>query len=288
MKKLLYLCLVILSWNTTFFAAEKPIKFAIVIPSYNNEPWCIENLESCVNQTYKNFIIIYVDDCSTDKTGELIDNYVATHNLKNKVFVIHNQQRVRQLANFYKVIHALDPHIVVVNVDGDDKLMHCHVLEILAKVYQDPNIWLTYGDFTTDDPHFKFHCKRFPKKVIKNKTYRQYKWTASHLRTYYAGLFQHIKKEDLSWSNGEFFPKCADVAMMFPMIEMASPNHFRYIPDILYWYRTINPNNDIAFNHSLAQQLSIRICSQKPYPSLNSLFPDDTHAQKVTKAIEAK
>jgi glycosyltransferase involved in cell wall biosynthesis len=275
MKLFLYGCFLVLSWNLELFSREESVKFAIVIPSYNNEKWCIENIESCVRQTYKNFIIIYVDDCSTDKTGLLIDEYVKSHNLEDKIFVIHNQRQAGcPLANFYKVIHALDPHCVVVNVDGDDKLMHTRVLEKLSQVYQDPNIWLTYGEHAADDPSWFCHTAPLPPEVIKNKSYRSYRFVSGHLRTYYAGLFQRIKKEDLLFHDGNFFPRAGDVALMLPMLEMASPNHFKYLDEVLYWYRTTNPLSEFKSNHKLTIQCIQEIRAKPSYPSLTSLFPE--------------
>jgi glycosyltransferase involved in cell wall biosynthesis len=282
MKQLMCLFLLIMSGNLTLLSVDEPIKFVIVIPSFNNEKWCIENIESCVNQTYQNYSVIYVDDCSTDKTGQLIDNYVETHHLQDRVQVIHNKNRVgNPLGNFYKIIQALDPHWVVVNVDGDDKLMHPRVLEKLAEVYKNPNIWLTYGSMAPDNPHFDFvHCKPFPSDVIKNKSYRSYKWVSSHLRTYYAGLFQRIKKRDLLYHHKKFFPAAGDLALMFPMLEMASPNHFLYIHDVLYWYRTTNPLSEFRSKLALVNKCTNKIRAMKHYPSLHSLFPDD---EKRTK-----
>jgi glycosyltransferase involved in cell wall biosynthesis len=274
MKRLLFLFILI--WHLPLFCGESPIKFVIVIPSYNNEKWCIENLESCTKQSYQNFIVIYVDDCSTDRTGKLIDDYVQSHNLKDKVFVIHNKKRAgTALANCYKVIHSLDPHCVVVSVDGDDKLMHTRVLEKLAAVYKDSNIWLTWGDYAPSDLSWTHHSAAFPPDVIKNKSYRKYKWVASHLKTYYAGLFQLINKEDLLFHDGNFFPMASDRAMLYPMIEMASPNHFRYIPEVLYWYRTSNPISEFRINNDLSNQCAKEIKDKKPYPSLSSLFSNE-------------
>jgi glycosyltransferase involved in cell wall biosynthesis len=283
MKHLICLSLFIFSWNLGLFSDSQPIKFVTFITTYNNEKWCIENLESCLNQTYRNFIIICVDDCSTDKTGLLIDDYVKSHHLQNKVIVIHNKKRVRGLVNYYTVINSLPPECVVVNVDGDDKLMHCYVLEKLAKIYKDPNIWLTYGDLAPDDPSFTYHSEPFPPDVIRNKSYRSYLFVSSHLRTFYAGLFQHIRKEDFLYHDGNFFPRVPDTVFMFPMLEMASPNHFKFIPEALYWYRTTNPLSEIHLHLELTEQCLAEVRSKKPYPSLDVLFPDMTKSNSKTE-----
>src|SRR5271156_3202350 len=51
--------------------------FVVVIPSFNNAPWCRQNLESVLNQEYLRFRVVYVDDASTDDTPRLVAEYLA-------------------------------------------------------------------------------------------------------------------------------------------------------------------------------------------------------------------
>ena len=50
--------------------------FSIIIPTYNRAGFIIKTLESVFNQSYKNYEIIVVDNCSTDKTLELLQPFV--------------------------------------------------------------------------------------------------------------------------------------------------------------------------------------------------------------------
>jgi glycosyltransferase involved in cell wall biosynthesis len=50
-------------------------KLAVLMPNFNNEPYLKECLESLVNQTFSDFVIIVVDDCSTDKSVEIIKSF---------------------------------------------------------------------------------------------------------------------------------------------------------------------------------------------------------------------
>lgn len=48
---------------------------SIITPTYNCGNFIGETIESVINQTYKNWEMIIVDDCSTDNTKEIVDNY---------------------------------------------------------------------------------------------------------------------------------------------------------------------------------------------------------------------
>lgn len=61
---------------------------SVVIPVYNVEKYLCECLDSIVNQTYKNLQIILVDDGSTDKSGEICDEYAKKD---ERITVVHQK-----------------------------------------------------------------------------------------------------------------------------------------------------------------------------------------------------
>jgi glycosyltransferase involved in cell wall biosynthesis len=93
-------------------------KIAIVIPSYNNRQWYTQNLCSLCAQEYDNFRAIYVDDCSSDQTGELVEKFIADHKLGHRIHLIRNPIRVGAMQNLYNVIHSCDDHEIVIILDG--------------------------------------------------------------------------------------------------------------------------------------------------------------------------
>lgn len=50
-------------------------KISVIIPVYNVEKYLCECINSIINQTFKDFEIIFVDDGSTDKTLQILKNY---------------------------------------------------------------------------------------------------------------------------------------------------------------------------------------------------------------------
>lgn len=47
---------------------------SVIMPSYNTAEFIKETIESVLHQTYQNFEIIIVDDCSTDNTDEVVSS----------------------------------------------------------------------------------------------------------------------------------------------------------------------------------------------------------------------
>ena len=205
----------------------------VVIPSYNNKDWYTINLASVFAQKYTNYHVIYTDDASTDGTGDLVEQYVKAMKMEHKVSLIRNKERLGPLANRYYPIHSCPDHAIIVNLDGDDWFFRDDVLSIINSAYEDPSIWLTYGQFINWPTNQRGYGNSIPDAVIKNRSFReQNKWVLGQPRTFYAWLFKQIKIDDLM-ENGHFFTASTDVAMMMPLMEMVGEN-FLFIPDIVY------------------------------------------------------
>ncbi len=55
---------------------------SIIMPSYNTGQFISETIDSVLAQTYENWELIIVDDCSTDNTDEVVLKYLTDHRIK--------------------------------------------------------------------------------------------------------------------------------------------------------------------------------------------------------------
>lgn len=59
---------------------------SVIVPNYNHEKFLVQRLECIFNQTYSNFEVILLDDCSSDKSQEILLKYAKNPKVSHCVF----------------------------------------------------------------------------------------------------------------------------------------------------------------------------------------------------------
>jgi glycosyltransferase involved in cell wall biosynthesis len=261
-------------------------KIAVIIPSYNNRRWYRRNLSSVLAQNYHNFRVIYIDDCSSDRTGELVEKFIADRRGGNLISLIRNPVRVGALGNLYNTIHNCDDDEIMILLDGDDWLAHNGVLAKINEAYANPNCWMTYGQYLSWPDNMIGYSREIATEIMETNKFRENEWCSSHLRSFYAWLFKLIKMEDLISPDGNFYHMAWDQAIMFPMLEM-SGHRAKFISEVLYIYNAANPINDNKVDRQLQRSLETVIRLRKPYHKLNgpvASFKNYKHAPASTRS----
>ncbi len=243
-------------------------KFKIVIPSYNNTDWVEYNIASILNQSYKNYDVLYIDDCSTDDTYTKVLSIVG--DLPNWKVVKNptNMKRGYNISPYNENILSFmdNDDDILMFVDGDDWLYNELVLQNISDFYNKKNCWMTYGGFiiyngedkdvsypTTQNTHYNDY-------VHINKLYRQDYWRASHLRTFKWWLYKKIQKEDLLYTkDGLFYAYAEDLATSFPCLEMCGKNKIGVVDFYTYVY---NQAGDVGLR-SAERQSNVEDCDNE-------------------------
>lgn len=50
---------------------------SVIVPNYNHAPYLLQRLDSIIGQTLQDFELVVLDDCSTDGSRAIIDEYSA-------------------------------------------------------------------------------------------------------------------------------------------------------------------------------------------------------------------
>lgn len=271
-------------------AVELPI--AVVIPSYNNEKWASSNLLSVLHQNYSHYRILYVDDGSRDETCACVEALLKEGGIDYRVItfeerdtieettaafaelvnaeshfftLIHNKMRSGALANLYRMIHSCADEEVVITVDGDDWLADNGVLGLINETYQSGEVWFTHGTMKEYPWGHVAWSEPVPPRIIEANAFREFK-CPSHLRTFYAWLFKKIRLEDFLYE-GAFYPMTWDMAIMYPLSEMAGFRH-AFVEQPIYIYNMQNVINDNKVNADLQNVLDAYIRKQPRYERL--------------------
>lgn len=242
-----------------------PLKFLIVSASYQCVSWVDRCIGSVQAQTYPHFRHVLVDDCSSDGTLEKARAKVGND---SRFVMLSNTERSFPLANIVRATREAggDADDVIVVLDGDDWFAHDRVLEHLAKAYADPEVWLTYGSHRLHyAPRRRDRWLRravrgkvyaYPEVVAELAHYRYYDFIASHLRSYRRFLWDALRDEDLRDSDGSYYRAAADAAIMWPLLEMATSQHWRYLDEVLYVY---NNKHGLSENRPGSRREQLRI-----------------------------
>lgn len=231
-------------------------KIHIISPLRNVVNYIEDYLESITKQSFSNYQIIMIDDCSTD--GSL-------NKLPELPFLkrIINTDRKFALRNIIDVLltEEFEDDDIICLVDADDMLSHKYVLNIIDFAYQDSSILMTYGSM-----NYLGYFVKMGKSYNKGDfdKLRSSEWKMSHLRTFKYKVFKELLAQDKTLDcfqdeRGNTIKMPYDMALLFPLLEIVGYENTRFINTPIYKYR-LHPENDHSLykDEQFAGELQIR------------------------------
>lgn len=121
---------------------------SVIIPNYNHARFLPERIESVLNQTYQNFEVIILDDCSSDNSRDVINDYRSSPKVSHIVF---NEKNSGSTFKQWKKGFALAKGEYIWIAESDDVAHPDFLFSLIAAIDGDQDVVLAASGITLID-----------------------------------------------------------------------------------------------------------------------------------------
>ena len=155
------------------------MKVSIIVPIYNVGPFLERCLQSVANQAYSNIECILVDDCGTDDSMKICEDFLNSYKggIVFKLFH-HEQNKGLSAARNTGFFHADGDYVFF--LDSDDELSTNAIAVLVAKAKEHPGIDMVQGNTISipykeywDNSCFKDHSYTTDNLWIRHNYYKK-------------------------------------------------------------------------------------------------------------------
>ena len=205
---------------------------SMIVPVYQVEKYIAQCIESILNQTFKDFELILIDDGSKDQSGSICDLYAAKD---DRILVIHTENRGAAAARNVGLEHASGRYITF--LDGDDYLDE-HMIARMYEEIEHSEYDMVVCDFLNllpdEEDNFIVHLQEETvngRNVLEHlKNERNYGlWTIVWNKIYKREVLENLRFPDGKYFEDEFF---SNQLYLFS-------NQIHVIPDVLCYHRVL-------------------------------------------------
>ncbi len=198
--------------------------FSIVTANYNNAKYIAHAIDSVLNQTYKNWELIIVEDCSTDNSLEIINKYLEDSRIK---LIQHEKNRGYTVALKTAIANIRSEYFGI--LDSDDCLTRCAVETMRDYHIKFPNCGLIYSQFAYCDEVLTRRRPGFCAPIPPGKTTLDAN-VVSHFKTF--KLRDYLKTPGYD----ENILYAEDIDIVYKMEEVTK---LKFVDECLYLYREL-------------------------------------------------
>ena len=205
---------------------------SMIVPVYQVEKYIAQCIESVLNQTFKDFELILIDDGSKDQSGSICDLYAAKD---DRILVIHTENRGAAAARNVGLDHASGRYITF--LDGDDYLDE-HMIARMYEEIEHSEYDMVVCDFLNllpdEEDNFIVHLQEETvngRNVLEHlKNERNYGlWTIVWNKIYKREVLENLRFPDGKYFEDEFFSNQLYL----------NSNQIHVIPDVLCYHRVL-------------------------------------------------
>jgi glycosyltransferase involved in cell wall biosynthesis len=211
---------------------------SVIIPLYNREKLIERAIDSVLKQSYSDFELIVVDDCSTDNSAKVVQNIDDPR----IIYIKHDVNKGANTARNTGIKLAKGEYIAF--QDSDDEWLPGKLEKQMALIVESPSkVGIVYSGFwRIQDKQKTFYPYEWIKKLegdISNEVLKT-SFISTQTLLVKKSCFNHIGLFD------ETLPRLQDWDMV---IRLSETYEFSYIPEgLVYVYHT---DNSITANHNI-------------------------------------
>ena len=186
----------------------------VIVLTQNDEKTIEENLYSITKQNRQPHQIIYLDQGSTDQTKARLDQLMTSTPIPIQ-WIDLEQENITQ--TYLTLLHSFSSRDLVIQMGGETTFAHDHVLNIIEQAYQDPNVWLAYGQ-----------CLEVEKsdRLKHDQNACAFSWSEAHLKTF---RVSHIHQ--LQVQPKDFIKKASlKRSTLYATLAHHAQEHLQFIP----------------------------------------------------------
>lgn len=230
--------------------------FSLIIPVYNTSDFLKECLDSILQQSYKDYEVICVDDGSTDSSFSILSEYATSYSCF-KVFKQENQGQ--SVARNFALTKATGEYIVF--VDSDDYI-NPSMLELLSNAIQANRAQIIMYNMVSV---FKDKTKIIKAQTCLNINNNANDYVAMLLNNNLDGYCCNkiYKKTFIDNHNIRFPENFLSEDLFFSFLSLLYANNIYYLDKNLYYYR-IHPNSSTQhLNRRIFDKLEVALLIKK-------------------------
>jgi glycosyltransferase involved in cell wall biosynthesis len=206
---------------------------SVVMSCYNSARFVGDAIKTVVNQTYKNWELIIVNDFSTDDSLDMVKKHIKHFKITDKVKIINHDKNYGCGTSLNDAISNSSGELVAV-LDSDDALAIKDSIKIMVDIHlKHPESSLVYSDYWECSPSLKKIKSFKTRQILDNETYLGTKIRISHFKVFKRSFY------DKTPGVNRNLRQTVDKDLVLKLEEVGKLIH---VPEELYLYRQRRDN----------------------------------------------
>lgn len=216
---------------------------SVVTPVYNGEEFLSQCIESVLAQTYRNWDLTLVNNCSTDGTSGICEKYAG---LDPRIRVVTNSSFLKIIENHNRAVSCLSPQAKYCKVlFADDWLFPNCLEELVANAEQNPSVGLV-SSYALAGERVLWTGLPFPSHVVDGREISRRK-LAGGVDVFGTPTAQ-LYRADLVRRRSKFFNEQNIHADTEACLDVLQDSDFGFVHQVLSYSRPRPQSNDAIAN----------------------------------------